>query len=122
AMLLLPSVGAGGGLVILIALTTVGKDMQRVRTLGGGWRGENRGLVRHPPPGLGGRRLQEGAGGEGRGGGIRRGPRAAGEGARRPHGRCGRGARTAARAPRQVSAEARLQRLRVVPWSCAPRV
>src|SRR5437763_8144297 len=32
AMLLLPSVGAVGGLVILIALTTVGKDMQRVRT------------------------------------------------------------------------------------------
>src|SRR3989440_3060466 len=31
AMLLLPSVGAVGGLLILIALTTVGRDMQRVR-------------------------------------------------------------------------------------------
>src|SRR5207245_6851828 len=31
AMLLLPSAGAVGGLVILIALTTVGRDMQRVR-------------------------------------------------------------------------------------------
>jgi MFS family permease len=31
AMLLLPTVGAVGGLVILIALTTVGRDMQRVR-------------------------------------------------------------------------------------------
>jgi MFS family permease len=31
AMLLLPTAGAVGGLVILIALTTVGKDMQRVR-------------------------------------------------------------------------------------------
>jgi len=32
AMLLLPSAGAVGGLLILIALTTVGRDMQRVRT------------------------------------------------------------------------------------------
>lgn len=31
AMLLLPTAGAVGGLVILIALTTVGKDMQRVK-------------------------------------------------------------------------------------------
>jgi len=31
AMLLLPSAGAVGGLLILIALTTVGRDMQRVR-------------------------------------------------------------------------------------------
>jgi len=31
AMLLLPTAGAVGGLVILIALTTVGRDMQRVR-------------------------------------------------------------------------------------------
>jgi len=32
AMLLLPTAGALGGLLILIALTTVGKDMARVRT------------------------------------------------------------------------------------------
>jgi MFS family permease len=32
AMLLLPTAGAVGGMVILIALTTVGRDMQRVRT------------------------------------------------------------------------------------------
>src|SRR5207302_960308 len=32
AMLLLPTAGAVGGVVILIALTTVGRDMQRVRT------------------------------------------------------------------------------------------
>ena len=31
AMLLLPTAGAVGGLVILIALTTVGRDMQRVK-------------------------------------------------------------------------------------------
>jgi hypothetical protein len=30
-MLLLPTAGAVGGLVILIALTTIGRDMQRVR-------------------------------------------------------------------------------------------
>ena len=32
AMLLLPAVGLLGGLVILIALRTVGRDMQRVAT------------------------------------------------------------------------------------------
>src|SRR5947208_16627925 len=84
--------------------------------LGGeGGRCEDRRALRHPPPRLGGRRLQKGGGGEGRGGGVRRGPRAAGERARRPHGRRGGGSRTAARAPRQVSAEARVQWLRVVP-------
>jgi len=30
AMLLLPAVGVVGGLVILVALSTVGRDMQRV--------------------------------------------------------------------------------------------
>jgi MFS family permease len=32
AMLVLPMVGVVGGLLILIALTTVGRDMARVRT------------------------------------------------------------------------------------------
>src|SRR4029077_16374951 len=146
AMLLLPTAGAVGGLVVLIALTTVGRDMQRVKpllrisgcgmrecrasvvarstshcnsairnphsALGRGRRGgESRRRLRHAPPRLGGRRLQERGRRQGRGGGVRRGPGADGAGARRAHGRRGRAAGAGAGAAGRLPAEARLQRM-----------
>src|SRR5947199_520426 len=92
--------------------------------LGGGeGRGsEDRRRVRHPASRLGGRRLQEGSRGEGRGGGVRRGPGTDVPGTRRADGRRRRPVGAGARAVGQVPAKARLQRLRVLPRARTARV
>src|SRR5437870_4610964 len=91
--------------------------------LGGEGRGgEDRRRVRHAAPRLGGRRLQEGGRREGRGSGVRRGPGPAGPGTRRPDGRRRRPAGAGARAAGDVPAEARVQRVRVVPRARPARI